>query len=140
MSASARQRVLDALLSGPKTTAELCHPQVGGERFGARILELRAAGHTIRSRRVREGSWLYEHLRLPDAHTDAEADLIAPTERPTLDGGTPPANLFESDWFCSHCRQVSQQATFPCEACGKGLLVRIEIRPPAAATLERDAA
>ncbi|MCU1500615.1 MAG: hypothetical protein JWM47_4568 [Acidimicrobiales bacterium] len=59
---SAKQRVLDALLAaggGGQTTAQLCQPAVGGERFGARIHELRQAGHEIRERRLAPGSSLY---------------------------------------------------------------------------------
>ncbi|HEU4975715.1 MAG TPA: hypothetical protein VFT50_11540 [Baekduia sp.] len=58
----ATRRVLDALISaGPKgrTTAELCQPDVGGERFSARLHELRQAGWTIHGRCERQGSWRY---------------------------------------------------------------------------------
>lgn len=52
-------RVLKA--AGPRgaTTRELCQPQVGGVRFGARLYELRAAGLTIDSARERQGSNRY---------------------------------------------------------------------------------
>lgn len=56
---SRKQRVLNALRTGPKTTAELCGPDVGGERFGGRLLELRAAGYVITEQRLRQGSHLY---------------------------------------------------------------------------------
>jgi hypothetical protein len=40
------------------TTGELL--QAGaGSRYGARVLELRALGHVIEAKRVRDGSWRY---------------------------------------------------------------------------------
>jgi hypothetical protein len=44
---NAANRILDALRAGPKTTLQLV--EVGGVRFGARILELRQAGHRIKT-------------------------------------------------------------------------------------------
>lgn len=41
------------------TTAEILQAGVGS-RYGARILELRKAGHQITSERIRDGAWLYK--------------------------------------------------------------------------------
>lgn len=87
MSASARQRVLTALQAAGATgctTAVLCQPEVGGERFGARVMELRAEGHKIDSRRLREGSWLYAYVGRNGAAADTRdvpaARVPAPLE------------------------------------------------------------
>lgn len=69
------RRVLNALRTGPKTTAQLCQPDIGGVRFGARVAELRALRYVIAEQRVRQGSSLYE------LHFDAERGSPGP-ERP----------------------------------------------------------
>ena len=46
------------------TTAEIMRAGVG-ERFGARLHELREAGHTIHSEHVRQGSWRYTLVDAP---------------------------------------------------------------------------
>lgn len=59
---TARERVLHALQAAGQhgcTTAQLCQPDVGGVRFGARLAELRAEGHHITGRPVRAGSHRY---------------------------------------------------------------------------------
>lgn len=56
---SAKLRILSALRDGPKATAYLCDPGVGGERFGARVAELRALGYEIETEILRPGSALY---------------------------------------------------------------------------------
>ena len=47
------------------TTAQLCHPQVGGVRFSARIEELRKAGFVITQRYERPGSHRYVLVLVP---------------------------------------------------------------------------
>lgn len=46
------RRVLDRLRQGPATTAQLCQPDVGGLRFGARLLELREVGFGVAEERL----------------------------------------------------------------------------------------
>lgn len=56
------RRVLDLLRtvgSRGAVTAQLCQPDLGGARFGARILELRQAGFEIANVRERQGSDRY---------------------------------------------------------------------------------
>jgi hypothetical protein len=56
------QRVLAALQEAGKygrATNQLCQPDVGGVRFGARILDLRRAGYLIREERIRTGQSRY---------------------------------------------------------------------------------
>lgn len=47
-----RGRVLARLREGPASTVELASEFCGGIRFGARVHELRNAGHAITRRRV----------------------------------------------------------------------------------------
>lgn len=93
---TAKGRVLEALrAAGARgcTTAELCQPAVGGERFGARVHELRGEGYEIVERRVRAGSSLY-----------VLGQLAAPTA-PTADA----SGIVERDghwtrrWMCPSC-------------------------------------
>lgn len=66
---SAKARILAALKDGPKTTAELCQPSVGGVRFGARLMELRHdEGHTITEERLRAGSSRYTLVGSSSGH------------------------------------------------------------------------
>ena len=51
-------RILGRLQSGPATGLEFIQAG-GGIRFGARILELRSAGHDIHVEPKGEGIWLY---------------------------------------------------------------------------------
>ena len=44
------------------TNAELCLPDVGGNRFGARMQELKDAGHPFVRERVKGGLWRYRLL------------------------------------------------------------------------------
>jgi hypothetical protein len=60
---NARTRVLRRLMQGPALTGELCNPACGGERFGARIAELRKAGHEIDMQIVRVGCARYTLTR-----------------------------------------------------------------------------
>lgn len=58
----AANRVLNALRGAGQrglTTAELCQPEVGGCRFGARVHEIRNAGFVVVNRRIRNGSDRY---------------------------------------------------------------------------------
>jgi hypothetical protein len=70
-----RDRILRALEAGPCTTAQLASPDVGGVRFGARLMELRADGYVITEERVREGSHLYRLGGRPPA-VDQGVDLM----------------------------------------------------------------
>lgn len=54
-----KTRILYALRRGPQTTSALCQPDVGGVRFGARLMELRADGYTITEERLGPSSHLY---------------------------------------------------------------------------------
>jgi hypothetical protein len=56
---NARTRVLRRLMQGPALTGELCNPACGGERFGARIMELRKQGYEIETEIVRVGQARY---------------------------------------------------------------------------------
>ena len=47
------------------TTAEIMQPDVGGERFSARLAELRAAGYKIDGKYERQGSWRYKLVASP---------------------------------------------------------------------------
>ena len=47
------RRVLTRLRKGPATTHDLCQPEVGGGRFGARPRELRQLGFEIDESRLR---------------------------------------------------------------------------------------
>lgn len=55
-------QVLQAVGATGATTRELCQPNVGGVRFGARIMELREAGFEITCVRERNGSSRYRLL------------------------------------------------------------------------------
>lgn len=85
---SAKQRVLARLLIGPANTAELCQPDVGGIRFGARLLELRREGYEITERRLRAGSSLYTLVR-----DSRPAETAAPSPTPPVP--EPAARLFD---------------------------------------------
>lgn len=83
---SAKARVLAALQDGPKTTAELCQPEVGGVRFGARLAELRHdEGHNITEERLRAGSSLYT-LQLSPAARPGGDSLPPPPSHPPAAG------------------------------------------------------
>jgi hypothetical protein len=78
-------RVLDCLRAkGTQgaTTHDLCQPEVGGIRFGARLMELRKAGYEITSQRESKGSHRYTLVSEP-----------APPERVASDAA--PENLFD---------------------------------------------
>jgi hypothetical protein len=59
------------------TTAEFIEAGCGS-RFGARVQELRDAGHLVDSKRLRSGSYLYT-LRLPSA-VPAEVGAVEPPQ------------------------------------------------------------
>lgn len=72
-----RDRILHALQrAGSRgcTTAELCQPDLGGVRFGARIKELRDDGHTIVEQIVRKGSHRYVLVADKPAREQAAPD------------------------------------------------------------------
>ena len=50
--------ILQRLKRGPATNTELT--KIGGMRFGARLHDLRKAGHPTRSRHLVGGVWIYE--------------------------------------------------------------------------------
>lgn len=83
------QRVYAALKkSGERgcSNVELSEPEVGGGRFGARIMELREEGHDIRTRIIRAGLTRY-YLIPPAVETAVEPPV-------SVDGEDPQA-LFE---------------------------------------------
>lgn len=100
---TAKQRVWRRLQQGPATTAELCQPDVGGVRFGARLLELRAEGHTILERRLRAGSSLYT-LRGVVAAPEAEAPPVAGGGPRAAGGDGHKTNWLPRAWRCYRCR------------------------------------
>lgn len=51
-------RILARLKEGPATNAELM--QIGGMRFGARLHDLKKAGHKFKSANLDGGLWIYE--------------------------------------------------------------------------------
>lgn len=53
------RRVLARLLEGPATNVDLLHPAIGGNRFGARLLEIREAGVSVSCERITAGRSLY---------------------------------------------------------------------------------
>lgn len=118
MSVSARQRVLRALQAAGTTgctTAHLCQPEVGGERFGARVMELRAEGHKIDSRRLREGSWLYAYVGHNGAAPAEGGTPRTPTRAP-LPSIRPILPTFH---VCDHCGYRFKGSAWPqdCPSC-----------------------
>lgn len=59
--AGKRLAVLDALRSGPKTNIDLTGPHCGGQRFGARIDELRRMGFAIERETVDSTRGIYQY-------------------------------------------------------------------------------
>jgi hypothetical protein len=51
---------LARLQVGPADNVELSRADLGGLRFGARVRELRAVGHPIKTTHVEGGVYLYE--------------------------------------------------------------------------------
>jgi hypothetical protein len=74
------ERVLEYLRThgGRATTRELCQPEVGGVRFGARLAEIRAEGAVIDGKRLRPGSYLYTLTR--DIGLDGGSSSLASVE------------------------------------------------------------
>jgi hypothetical protein len=64
---TACDRIIAALRTGPKVTGELADPAVGGVRFSARVMELRARGFVIEDVLVRQGQWRYRLVSEPGA-------------------------------------------------------------------------
>ena len=94
MKTTAKSRVLAALQAGPQTTGMLCQPDVGGVRFGARLMELRDEGHRILERRLRAGSSLYTLVAAP-----------APVRTGPRTGpsGRGHENPWHRAWMCPRC-------------------------------------
>jgi hypothetical protein len=88
-----KRAVLEAFLESPTcelTTAQLCQPQVGGARFGARLHELEHDfGCVFDKRSLRPGSWLYKLTSWPPELVEVGAlHQSIPGADP---GGTTPA-------------------------------------------------
>jgi hypothetical protein len=78
------RRVLEALERAGRrgcSTHDLMQPNVGGERFSARVAELRADGYTISSKYERQGSYRYRLLAHPRVEITERPDL-PPTDEP----------------------------------------------------------
>ena len=73
-------RVLARLQEGPAMTADLCKPEVGGCRFGARVAELRSEGYDIHEERVRQGASRYVLISHPEV--GAGSVLVSPSGSP----------------------------------------------------------
>jgi hypothetical protein len=129
---TAKSRVLEALRGGPKTTAQLCQPDCGGVRFGARLLELREEGHTIIERRERAGSSLYTLVGVMAA-PEAEAPSVAGGGLRAAGGGSHETNALPLAWRCYRC--ADHDAGGP--VCPRGHQAEavwlIDLRPRAAA-------
>ena len=65
-------------------TGDLCKPEVGGCRFGARVAELRAEGFDIHEERVRQGASRYVLVDV-----GSSAGEVAPASPPCSAGGAP---------------------------------------------------
>ena len=90
MKPSARRVLLELRAAGGRgaTTADLCVPEVGGARFGARILELRQLGCVIENVRERQGSDRYWLRSSPSGLLPQPAP---PAPRPGPASPCPPA-------------------------------------------------
>lgn len=75
-------RVLERLRFGHASTHDLCQPNIGGVRFGARLQELRDLGYVISREYVRDGSHVYRLLAEP-SHDRGSAHA------PTVTSGAP---------------------------------------------------
>lgn len=76
---NARDRVLTALVAAGDrglTNVQLCHPDVGGNRFGARIKELRDAGIPISDPRHEQGG-VYRYVYGVPSSTQASQTVEA---------------------------------------------------------------
>lgn len=76
------RRVLEALERAGRRgclTHDLMQPAIGGERFSARIGELREAGYKIKSTYERHGSYRYRLV----GHPNPAAPEIDPPDPPT---------------------------------------------------------
>lgn len=125
---TAGDRILAALRTGPKVTHELASPAVGGVRFGARLQELREAGHTIREERVRQSQHRYTLVR--EAGADGGGTIPGPAgsdgssaatvrNRPPL-AAAPVQTLPERWWnVCDKCGHRFPSLPHPrsCEEC-----------------------
>lgn len=100
MTSTAKTRVLAALRHGPATTAQLCQPDCGGVRFGARIMELRDEGHVILEQRQRPGSSLYTLVVGPAARTRL-GDI--PSVPDGHDGAGHENFAFQQVYMCERC-------------------------------------
>lgn len=122
---TAKQRVLTALRqAGPHglQTADLCQPTIGGRQFPARVMELRAEGHTITSEIVRQGSWKYILIREAEVSAgEAQPSPHAPLVTAGADLGTPGYHA------CDQCgyRFKTPEEPLPwpqgCPACKSGI-------------------
>ena len=124
-----KTRILRELQRGPRTTAELCQPDVGGVRFGARLMELRADGYTITEERLGQSCHLYTLAGVP-----------APTRRASLRCGYG----HEWDGTCRRCAQgypLVWSAEPSCPICGRDAMsVEAYVGPARPEVIERAAA
>ena len=84
-------RLLDALRQGPQTTHSLMQADVGGLRFGARLLELRQAGYEVTEERLplpTRGS-LYTLVSEPSGSSTSGAPRDPSAPGPATVSGTP---------------------------------------------------
>lgn len=100
---TAKDRVLARLQQGPATTADLCAPGVGGERFGGRLKELRDEGHTIDGRCLRAGSWLYTLHERVVAAPEAAVPPVAGRGLRAAGGGGHETHGLTRAWRCYRC-------------------------------------
>lgn len=94
---TARDRILKALrVAGGRgaTTSELCQPDVGGVRFGARIKELRDDGYAITAVLERPGSHRYTLVPNPSGPV-APATPASPPQAGAAGSEDPEPALFD---------------------------------------------
>jgi hypothetical protein len=121
-------KALEAAVGNRMTTHELMQPEVGGERFGARIQELRDAGYTISTKRGQGGA-SYKLIGRPGWPT-----LQPAPEQPRDDAAEPLGpRVWSSKTFCIVCFAAPPAGALPdrCVSCGEGLYGTLHFHAPA---------